>query len=365
MAKLNEGDVMEGIFAICLADIFAHNSINKGNVNKIRREIDPELFRDGSFSKEVWRVKDGSPKDNIGVTLNMRLKYNSTFEAFGANYEPLYESSNDIGNLDKKINTLVSYVNTHYASKVRRVKDTYLKNNQADEVNIVINADGIAGESSGGNIKGDLMVTVFINGLRQMDTEMVFSLKSGSKTLANLSPYNGMKDVIGRFGVQLDSADDVKFTNYLGDQLKQAKTPHEKKLKVKLINEMYGKMLKGIKSQPKTGPFVAATFKLFRDVTFGEDLADVVDIDKTKIKEMIPEYIDQLEQETTSIKTVMKPANGKGSNVTLKFHMMPSDKELFQLRFKQRVDGLGDDFKIKELKFYVEAGAGAYAPKLK
>jgi hypothetical protein len=344
MAKLNEGDVMEGIFAICLADIFAHNSINKGNVNKIRREIDPELFRDGSFSKEVWRVKDGSPKDNIGVTLNMRLKYNSTFEAFGANYEPLYESSNDIGNLDKKINTLVSYVNTHYASKVRRVKDTYLKNNQADEVNIVINADGIAGESSGGNIKGDLMVTVFINDVRQMDTEMVFSLKSGSKTLANLSPYNGMKDVIGRFGVQLDTADDVKFTNYLGDQLKQAKTPHEKKLKVKLINEMYGKML---------------------NVTFGEDLADVVDIDKTKIKEMIPEYIDQLEQETTSIKTVMKPANGKGSNVTLKFHMMPSDKELFQLRFKQRVEGLGDDFKIKELKFYVEAGAGAYAPKLK
>jgi len=38
---------------------------------------------------------------------------------------------------------------------------------------------------------------------------------------------------------------------------------------------------------------------------------------------------------------------------------------LFQLRFKKRVAGSGEDFQIKELKFYVEAGPAAYAPKEK
>lgn len=217
--KLNEGDVMEGIFAICLADLFAHNNIDKGRVNRIRRRIDPELFRDGRFSEEVWRVKDGSPKDNVGVTLNMRLKYNSTNMAFGSNYEPLYNSSSDIGNLDKKIGTLISYTNTYYRSMLQRVKDSYLKNNQSDEVSIVVDADGIAGESSGGNIKGDLQVRVTINGEQQMNQTMNFSLKSGSKTLANLSPYNGMMDVLSRFGVSLNSANDTMFRKVLGEEL--------------------------------------------------------------------------------------------------------------------------------------------------
>jgi len=359
--KLNEGDVMEGIFAICLADLFAHNNIDKGRVNRIRRRIDPELFRDGRFSEEVWRVKDGSPKDNVGVTLNMRLKYNSTNMAFGSNYEPLYKSSSDIGNLDKKIGTLISYTNTYYRSMLQRVKDSYLKNNQSDEVLIVVDADGIAGESSGGNIKGDLQVRVTINGEQQMNQTMNFSLKSGSKTLANLSPYNGMMDVLSRFGVSLNSANDTMFRKVLGEELAQARTPAEKRMKVDLINQLYDLTLSELKSGAGTPQFTNAAFQLFKDVTFGDDLANVVDIDKNKIKEITVEHINQLQESTTGFTVV---PTGKGAAKTLKFKMVPGGKELFQLRFKKRVIGAGEDFQIKELKFYVEAGTGAYAPKL-
>lgn len=364
--KLNEGDVMEGIFAICLADLFAHDRIDKTRVNAIRRQIDPELFRDGRFSKEVWRVQDGSPADNVGVTLNLRLKYNSTNMAFGSNYEPLYNSSSDIGNIDQKISTLVSFTNTYYRGMLQRVKDSYLKNNQPDEVKIVVDADGIAGESSGGNIKGDLEVRVTINGIPQMDKKMTFSLKSGSKTLANLSPYNGIMDVISRFGVQLNSADNTKFRTVLGEQLAQARTPAEKRMKIDLIHELYDKTLTELASNVRSPGFKAAAFKLFRDVTFGEDLANVVDIDKTKIKEITVEHLNALEARTTGF-TV--DAKGNGAAKTLKFKMVPSSGKsandvLFQLRYKERTEGAGADFNIKELKFYVEAGAGAYAPKL-
>ena len=47
----------------------------------------------------------------------------------------------------------------------------------------------------------------------------------------------------------------------------------------------------------------------------------------------------------------------------LKFKIMPQNKELFQLRFKNRSATINGEFKIKELKFYIEAGPAAYIPK--
>ena len=114
MAKLNEGDVMEGVFAICLAELFANDRINKSDVNKWRRQIDPSIFRNGRAEIVIREFKAGKPQDQIKVTLIVRLKYESTNMAFGPNYEPLYEKSSDIGNIDRKINNLITFTNTHY-----------------------------------------------------------------------------------------------------------------------------------------------------------------------------------------------------------------------------------------------------------
>ena len=85
-------------------------------------------------------------------------------------------------------------------------------------------------------------------------------------------------------------------------------------------------------------------------MTFGSDLAEVVDVDKTKVKEITLDGINRLEQETTSVEAVMV-----GDNI--KFRLSPSNKELFQLRFKNRSSEVNGEFNIKELKFYVEAQA--------
>tara|TARA_A100001234_G_C12592496_1_gene371203 strand:+ start:125 stop:1204 length:1080 start_codon:yes stop_codon:yes gene_type:complete len=359
MAKLNEGDVMEGIFAICLAELFANNDINKTNVNRWRRKVDPTIFRDGRAKITVREFKDGRPQDNIKVTLILRLKYESTNMAFGDNYAPLYANSKDIGNIDRKIDNLITFTKTNYRTLIKQTKDSYLKNNKSDNVEVIINADGIAGESSGGTIKGDLEVDVKMNGSIVMDKRLSFSLKSGSKTLANLSPFNGMMDILARFGVSLEK--EVEYRTVLGEQLATAKTPAEKRLKVNTINNLYEDTLSGLSDKSSSVSFKSAAFKLFRDVTFGSDLANVVDIDKTKIKEITVEHINELEQNTNSIRVV---ESGKGSTKTLKFILQPLNEELFQLRFKKRTAGSGEDFQIKELKFYVEAGKGAYAPKL-
>jgi len=356
MAKLNEGDVMEGVFAICLAELFANGTINKSNVNRWRRQIDPGIFKNGRSEIVVREFKDGRPQDQIKVTLIIRLKYESTNMAFGPNYAPLYEKSSDVGNIDRKIDNLITFTKTHYQDLIKRTKDSYLKNNKSDTVDIVINADGIAGESSGGDIKGDLEVSVTMNGKKQLDRTLSFSLKSGSKTLANLSPFNGMMDIVKRFGVSLPN--ETKYRKILGEQLAQARTPLEKKLKVDTIKELYKETLESLEDASRNSTFKDQAFELFKSMTFGSDLANVVDIDKTKIKEITVDYINELQQKTSSI-DVQK----SGDN--LKFIIKPLNKELFQLRFKKRVAGSGEDFQIKELKFYVEAGPAAYAPKEK
>ena len=73
---------------------------------------------------------------------------------------------------------------------------------------------------------------------------------------------------------------------------------------------------------------------------------------------MTVEHINQLEQETQSF-LVQKT----GDN--LKFKLQPQNKELFQFRFKNRSGTINGEFQIKELKFYIEAGAAAYVPQKK
>ena len=352
MAKLNEGDVMEGIFAIALAQLFAYDKIDKGKLNSIRSQIEPKMFQTGRYQTVVRKFTDGMPEDNVQVNLIVRLKYQSTMDAFGPNFEVLMEKSSDVGNIGTKINTLVNYTNTKYREKIRRIKNAYLKNNQSDNVDITITADGIAGESSGGEIKGDLDVDVVINGKTYMDERLNFSMKSGSKTLANLSPFNGMMDMLRRFGIVLE--DEQKYRKILGETLATARTSKEKKLKVQTIKELYSDVKKGLSRLSSTPQLKAAAFQLFRDVTFGSDLADVVDVDKTKVKEITIENINELEKNTQSVETVMV-----GDNI--KFKVTPGNKELFQLRFKNRSSEVNGEFNIKELKFYVEAGKAAYA----
>ncbi len=98
---------MEGVFAICLAELFANGTINKSNVNRWRRQIDPGIFKNGRSEIVVREFKDGRPQDQIKVTLIIRLKYESTNMAFGPNYAPLYEKSSDVGNIDRKIEEFI------------------------------------------------------------------------------------------------------------------------------------------------------------------------------------------------------------------------------------------------------------------
>lgn len=351
MAKLNEGDIIEGIFAIGLALFVADDKIDKDKLNKLRTKVEPAQFSSGrvrlEIAKNLKKQHKNKPPDFFNVNLEIRLKPASVTGAFGNDYKVLYESSNEVGNIDKKINQLIASQNSaNWAKRMNEAKNKFLDNNIGELVTFDVIADGIAGESSGGEIKADIEVKIYAvkkGGKQQIFKERIgFSLKSESVTVANLSPYNGMRDLAKAMDLQWKNIDKYKV---IGET---ARTQKEKEFKFKMIREMYSEL----KSMIVANRFTISdkAYKFLEKSIFGADMAQVVDIQKGGVKEISPEYFQQL-RKTTKLDVI-----DKGNNLV--FIDAQTKTPIFQLRTKLRpppaANGAG------EAKFYLEVGKGIY-----
>jgi hypothetical protein len=348
MAKINEGDVMEGLFAIMIAVLLAEGKVEKSRINSIRSMIEPKMFSTGRFeypvAKGIKVQKSKNPADIFNVNLVVRLKEASVSGAYGKEYKMKYSKASDIGNIGKKLDNLIESAQPNrssYAKKLFDARDNFLENNQGETVTFNVIADGIAGESSGGAVKGDVTVSieaVTSKGKTQILTQTIpFSLKSESVTVANLSPYNGMIDIARAFGLKwkdLTRYDDIK---------KKALTTAEKKHRFKLIRMMYEELKKMIVSNKMD--LSNRAFNFLQNAIFGKDLADVVDMQKSGVKEITYEYFQKLKK-STKLKVI-----SSGNNIV--FTDSKTNMPIFQLRTKLREEA-------NEAKFYLEVGKGIY-----
>ena len=368
MAKRNEGDIMEGIFSIGLADLFANNAVSRGRVNIVRAKIDTNLFQTGSFNYNYSSKEVPPDPDIVAINLKVRLKQGSTWEAYGPEWKMMYDRVGDIGNLDMKITQIIETLNTNYRERIVKAKNKWLTNNESDEVIVDIIADGQEGELTGGLVKGDVMVKINMNGDNIIDEMMNFSLKSGSTTVAGLSPFKGLLDVMSQLGVKLPQRES-KYRRLLGDLLSSARSPAEKRAKVKLSGMFFTDVMNGIDAASRNNPkaFKAGLFNVMKRATFGTDLANVIDVDKTTIKEITVDHINELEATTGNLRVEKAPSGYSlgGQAITGRRFFMTGPTapkgHLLQFRFKFRP---GDEQKIyKELKLQILLGGGAYLPK--
>jgi len=298
--KLNEGDVMEGIFAIALATYLRDGEYNEKEIRKYRSKIEPDLFTNNAVSFEFDPVYDklpGKPRDVFNVKLDIRLKAESTRGAFGKNAQALFKKSSDIGNLDQKTKALIKYIkNTSAQKKIDKFVNDLLKNNTRDEVDLFVLADGIAGESSGGVIKGDVALKITAKiGKRTKKInlgDINFSLKSNSTTLANLAPYQSMNVFAEYFGVPFsknDVPEDLK--NIITST---AKSREHKQAKVDALIEVFNTLKKKM-ADTSQRKLRTRAFNLLKIAAFGSDSADVIEIKSDKIKEITTAHIKKLE----------------------------------------------------------------------
>lgn len=350
MAKLNEGDVIEGIFTIGLSLYLAYGNVDKTKLNQIRTKIDTKMFSSGRFKYNIVenhkRQRGKNPPDFFNVGFEMRLKPESIKGAFGKDYQVLYESFKDVGNINKKIDELIKSIES--ANFSRRANDAvnyFLNNNVGEVVTFNVIADGIAGESSGGQIKGDVTLEVYAvkrgTSKKIISGSLPFSLKSESVTVANLSPYKGMLDLATALDIKWDAEE--KYARLA----KAFKGPTEQTAKFKLIKSMYDELVKNIVKKSSSSSFSKTAFDFLAESIFGSDLADVVDVTGTGVKEITKEYFDNL------VKTTTLDVELRGNNLV--FFDKKTKTPIFQIRTKLRPPP------ANEAKFYLEVGKGIYA----
>lgn len=344
MAKINEGDIMEGIFCLATGLYLAHGKIDKRQLNTLRTVINPAKFLDGH--EEIMVIKDHVENiDLVSVECVIRLKVKSTSNAFGPDYKILYENQNDIGNIDQKINTLVNGVeNSNFGKRLLDVKKKYVENNTKELLYFRVVADGIAGEVSGGEIKSDVDVILQVMNAQKkvIATEKIpFSIKSKSKTVSNLSPFNGMKKIADAFDI------DAAFIEEYRPMFEQrAITDTEKEAVNKAISAIYNKLADLMVKKSSDANFSKNAVEFISKEVFGSDLADLVDIDGGKIKEIPKKVFDSF------IRTMKFEAVKSGNYI--KFMVKGSSNlMLFSTRIKIRTSASTGGV---ERKFYIEAG---------
>ena len=352
MALINEGDVIEGIFALALGLFLAYGKVDKAVLNKHRTLIDPAKFSAGrlnvSIAKNVKRQSGKHPPDFFNVEVQIRLKAASVGAAFGKQYKVLYEKASDVGEISRKVDALIAATHTaSFAAKAKAAVNEFLNNNYGEIVNFTVVSDGIAGESSGGDIKGDVMLQ--IEAVRKGQKKVLargpiaFSLKSNSVTVANLSPFKGMLEIAKALGVKWDAK-----TKY--DRLRGSfQGPKEQAEKFKMIVKMYQELQAEIKKVSVQGGFTDRAMDFLEHAIFGSDLADVIDIRSQGVREITKAYVDALR--ANKLRLVVET---KGD--TLVFVDQKSGVAIFQVRTKLRRPP------ANEAKFYLEVGHGIYAP---
>jgi hypothetical protein len=347
MAKFNEGDAMEGIFCLAAGLYLAYDEIDKAKLNKFRAVIDPQKFADGH--EHIMIVKDHiTDKDVLSVDCVIRLKTESTQNAFGSDYQILYEHQRDIGDIDAKIQNLVKNIETtNFGRRLLALKNKYVKNNTKELLYFRVEADGIAGETSGGEVKADVDVKLEIRDAKKKligQENIPFSIKSKSTTLSNLSPFNGVKKIAASFDI--DTTFIEKFRPIFE---RRAKTVAEKEATNEAIMAMYNELTVHMVKKSNDKNFSRNAVNFIRKEAFGADLADIVDIDKTKIKEIPKEFFDSM------VSTLEFEAVKSGNYI--KVMLKGSTKlVLFSTRIKIRTSSSG----AVERKFYIEVGNMLY-----
>ena len=358
--KLNEGDVVEGIFAIAVALDLAYDEIQPSMVESWRKKIEPALYRKERQELVIADLSDMQTRDRIKVVLEMRLKSPKTV---GGSFGAEYDSINDVPSIAKKQASLIAQVGKSSAlSRIRKFKEEILSNGRRDAVLFKVVADGLEGETAEGNLKGDVMVRIQASESANGDLgdivgseiqELAFSLKSDSKTVANMSVYNGLIQLAEAWGIPAFSS---KIDNF--SEIKNRKA--DKATKARLIAEMFNLFATELDKIDKTPDFSRKVVDFLSGAIFGDDMADVVDITRSGVHEVTKENFDKLVGAGMTFDVIV--GRQKNGNPIIHFYKTgssgknPKDK-LFHLRTKIRVD---EDGGLKEAKLYPELGPLAY-----
>ena len=330
------------------------------------------------------------------VELKVRVKESETGLYYGSNLKKLLEEEkkNDFvkdekyGEIKTKMLQLINNTQTAFFRDLKSVKQKYLKNTQNDIVRWGVDADGIAGETSGGSIKQDVTVQIFADGKRILRSELNFSLKSDSVSIHGGGIYNSMPEIFEMFEGIIPANRVGEGKRYLNSIIN--KRGHEETSKA-AINSVWRLVGEGIPKTPNT-KLSDHFWGILEKRLFGSSAAykgriQVLEMNQTELREvtqkqfkklrnsgilLYPKWIanDNPKQATPGSIFILPIYPGDGSKVKKK-EEKDKDKSMFKIRVsyewtKQDIGGEmkrikpGEDYgltpKSAPFKVFIELG---------
>jgi len=303
------------------------------------------------------------------VELKVRVKEAETGAYYGPNLKKLIDEEKKKGKVaDTKYNDiktkmlyLINNNQTQFFKDLKSAKHKYLKNSENDSVKWTVDADGIAGETSGGSIKQDVTIQIFADGKRILRSELNFSLKSDSVSIHGGGIYNSMPEIFEMFEGIIPASRVTEGKNYLKSIT--SKRGHEETSKA-AINSVWRLVGDGIPKNQNTklsDHFWGILEKrLFGSSTAYKGKIQVLEMNQTELREvtqkqfkklkesgilLYPKWLanDNPKQATPGSIKILPIYPGDGDKVQ-KTVEKDKDKDLFKIRMsyewtKQDVDG--------------------------
>jgi len=387
---VKEGSIIEGIMAMYIAMIFADPDDGenmqkvKSNISKLRKEtvllenIKPRigikrLFpNDDPLGYEIApgnsnlnpnmsngqpyfiQQRGDNPADYVQVGLEVYLKPAEVYPGFGDEYSKYVEEKRDYGKLAKKVDNLIASRGSILFRRLITAKKKFLLNKKTDVVRYNVLADGVTGEQADGNVKADIIVTIFANGRELIKDQINISVKSDSSTVANLGVIKGLEAMYSVISPRGKTA--VKANTLLAN-IKAAK----RDAKLQYVSALFELLSDNLvnSNDPK---FTDRAFNFIEEAIFGDDMAQVVDVKSSggKIKEMQPGQFAAYRKYGDKGKPIKLVAKKMAGDIRI----MPkgesnSNNFIFKFRFKKRnyKDGSGQYVD----KIMIETGKLTYA----
>ena len=191
------------------------------------------------------------------VELKVRVKEAETGAYYGPNLKKIIDEEKKKGKvkdvkyneIKKKMLFLINSKQTAFFRDLKNAKKRYITNSKNDAVKWTVDADGIAGETSGGDIKQDVTIQIFADGKRIIRSELNFSLKSDSVSIHGGGIYNSMPEIFEMFEGIIPSARVTEGKKYLKSITTQK--GHEETSK-DAINAVWRLVGDGIPTTPNT-----------------------------------------------------------------------------------------------------------------
>jgi HAMP domain-containing protein len=200
---------MEGIFAIAIAAHMAYGRVDSNTVNSIRRSLDlssgkatyiinPNVSSDNIYDVEVDK------QDMISVSVEIRLRPSNIQGMFGSNMVANPKADSYIDALVKRI------PNLRIIKSIHEFMVEVLTNNKKDEIDFTVVADGVSGSSSKNTIKGDVQLKISARSKTQIPKDLrepiSFSIKTGEastkSTVSNMGIFVGLFRLCKTFKLQ-------------------------------------------------------------------------------------------------------------------------------------------------------------------